>query len=343
MKKVLVIFGGLSPEHNVSIMSGLCVSKNIDKTKYQVEMCYIDKTGNWNTYNGDYNLEFEEEVKTTTIIENIIDYLKRFDVIFPVLHGENGEDGRIQGLFEYAGVKYVGSKVLGSVLAMDKAYAKTIFAKAEIKQANYLYIKRIENGYVYVDNNLNEEEYVLENILSLALKKIKFPMFVKPSNSGSSLGITKAENKEELEIAINKAAKYDSKILIEQGINGRELECAVLGNDKVIASKVGEIISADSFYDFDSKYKNSESKTVVNPDLDSDIENNIKEIAIKAYKALDCKGLARVDFFLDNNSTIYLNEINTMPGFTAISMYPKLFEASGIELKELLTKIIELA
>ena len=343
MKKVLVVFGGQSPEHEVSIMSGLCVSNNIDNKKFNIEMCYIDKKGEWNVYSGNRNLNFGQELQDLKKIDNIIDYLKGFDVIFPVLHGENGEDGNVQGLFEYARVKYVGSKVLGSALAMDKAYAKIIFGKAGIRQTKHLYIKKCNEGYVYVDNNLNEEKCSLEDILLLAVDKLSFPMFIKPSNSGSSLGISKADTKEELEKAIKEAEKYDYKILIEQGVKARELECAVLGNDHVIASKVGEIISADSFYDFDSKYKNSESKTIVNPDLDDNIEKNIQNLAIKSFKALDCKGLARVDFFLDENDNIYLNEINTMPGFTSISMYPKLFEASGVNLKDLLTKIIELA
>ena len=342
MKKILVVFGGQSPEHDVSIMSGLCVSDNIDKENFNVEMCYIDKTGQWNIYSGLCNLKFGEKLKNLVVMDNVIDYIKKFDVIFPVLHGENGEDGRIQGLFELAGVKYVGSKVLGSALAMDKAYAKIVLEKTGIKQTDYLYIKKTKQGYLYIDKKLKEKVCGLEEIVDLASKELGFPVFVKPSNSGSSLGISEAKDKQSLITAIEIAKDYDHKILIEKGIIGRELECAVLGNDTLITSKVGEIVSADEFYDYDSKYKNSDSETIVNPKLEKNIEKKVKDLAVRAVKALDCRGLARVDFFLDKDNTIYLNEVNTMPGFTNISMYPKLFEASGIELKDLLTKIIEL-
>ena len=343
MKKVLVLFGGISPEHNVSIVSGLYVSNNIDKSKYEVENCYIDKLGGWNKYNGKTDVQFEEELDGLEKIDNIIKFLSNFDVVFPVLHGTNGEDGRIQGLLEIAGVAYVGSKVLGSSLAMDKVYAKMIFEKAGIMQPDYIYAKKTDTGYIYVDKNLSEKKMSLEELIDLACNKFKFPIYVKPSNSGSSLGISEVKSKDEFKFALNLAGAFDYKILIEQGIDARELECAVYGNEDVVTSKVGEILSARKFYDFNSKYKNPESKTVINPEFNKGIEEKIQKLAIKAYKALDCKGLSRVDFFLDKDDNIYISEINTIPGFTNISMYPKLFEASGIDITELLTKIIEIA
>lgn len=343
MKKVLVIFGGESPEHDVSIVSGIYVAKNIDKNNYHVEKAYIDRKGNWFVYEGKESISFEDKLTNLKEIDNVFKFLKEFDVLFPVLHGRNGEDGRIQGLFELVNIPYVGSKVLGSSLAMDKVYAKFIFDKAGIKQAKYKYVKRIRDGYLYIDDSFNEINYSLKELISNVIKDFKFPIFVKPSNSGSSVGISEAKNEKELEKAMLLAEKYDNKIVIEEGIKGREFECSVLGNESVIASKVGEVISAAEFYDYESKYKNPNSKTIINPDLPKNIEEKMKSIAIKAFKAIDGKGLSRVDFFLDENNTIYLCEINTMPGFTDISMYPKLFEASGVAIKDLLTKLIELA
>ena len=346
--KIGIVFGGKSTEHDVSVVSGTSVIKNIDKQKYEIHPIYIEKDGTWYTYDKKLEeidvLKIGEEIKEKTKIENIIEYLKTMDVIFPVLHGLDGEDGSIQGMLEMLGIPYVGCKILASSIGLDKAYAKIIFEKAKIKQAKYEYIRKHEDKYIYVDKEFNEKILNIEEITEKIPESLKFPMFIKPSNFGSSVGISKAENKQELKEAIKLAGEYDKKILIEQGINGREVECAVLGNEDVVTSCVGEIKPADKFYSYDAKYKNSESKTQIPADIPNEISNKIREYAKKAFKALDGKGLARVDFFIEKETNeIYINEINTMPGFTEISMYPKLFEASGIKYSEILSKLIELA
>ena len=224
---------------------------------------------------------------------------------------------------------------------MDKVYAKMIFQKANINQAKAVVVNA-KNGYTYVDEELNHISTTIEEICKIVNEKLKYPVFVKPSNSGSSVGVSKAENDEELKNSIQEAAKYDKEILIEQGINGKEIECAVLGMDDVKASCVGQILSADEFYDYDSKYKNAESKTIIPADVSKEISEKIRKTAIKAFKAVKGSGLARVDFFVDKETDeIYLNEINTMPGFTNISMYPKLWENCGLTYSELLDRLIE--
>ena len=276
-------------------------------------------------------------------IENIIGYLQNLDIIFPVLHGLYGEDGTIQGLFEISKVPYVGCKVLASSIGMDKVYSKIIFEKAGLKQARYEYIRKYNDKYIYIDKQFNEKILNLEEISKLIAKNIEFPMFIKPSNSGSSVGINKADNISELKEYIEYASKFDDKILIEESIKGREVECAVLGNEEVIASCIGEIKSADKFYSYDAKYNNSESKTIIPADIPEELSRKLRGQAIKAFKSINGKGLSRVDFFIENNTgEIYINEINTMPGFTNISMYPKLFETNGIKYKELLNRIIKL-
>ena len=260
-----------------------------------------------------------------------------------MLHGKYGEDGTIQGFFELIGLPYVGCHVLSSSIGMDKAYSKIIFEKAGLKQADYEYIRKYKDKYLYVNKDFEEEILSLEAVAKKVSKKLKYPMFVKPSNAGSSVGINKAKNFEQLKDYIEIASQFDNKILIEQGINGKEIECAVLGNDEVIASCVGEIKPAEEFYSYNAKYSNEESKTEIPADLPKEISEKIRKQAIKAFKAIDGKGLARVDFFVERKSNeIYINEINTMPGFTNISMYPKLFEKSGISYKELLNRLVDL-
>ena len=343
-----VIFGGMSTEHDVSIVSGMSVIKNLNKEKYNIFPIYIDNNGEWYKYTKNLN-EIEipkvgEKIGNIEKIENQLEYIKKMDCIFPVLHGLYGEDGTIQGLFELLKIPYVGCGVLASSICMDKVYAKMIFEKAGLEQANYVYIRDNKGKYIYIDNNLNEKEYEIEKILNIIQDKIKYPMFVKPSNSGSSVGINKVTNKEELKKAIEYASKYDKKILIEEGINGREVECAILGNEETEVACVGEILSADEFYSFDSKYNNSDSLTVIPADLPKEIEEEIKRQTVKAYKAVDGRGLSRVDFFVEKETNkVIINEINTMPGFTTISMYPKLFEIAGIPYNYLLDKLIELA
>jgi len=327
MIKLGIVYGGVSTEHDISVMSAKSVIENLDKEKYEIHEIYINKYGKW------YEVIDDEKEE----IYNLIWTLKKLDVVFPVLHGLGGEDGTIQGMLEMLQVPYVGCKVLASSVGMDKVYAKIIFEKAGIPEAPYVYIKKKENGYIIVNENFEEEEFKVESIT----KKLNYPMFVKPSNSGSSVGVKKATNNEELKMAIENAGQYDNKILIEQGINAREVECAILDGTEVRASTVGEIISAEEFYSFDAKYNIPESKTIIPADISKEQIEQIQKLAIRAFKAIDGSGLARVDFFIEKDTNkIYINEINTMPGFTKISMYPKLFEAVGIKYSELLDKLI---
>lgn len=341
MKKTGVIFGGMSTENEVSIKSAKSVLKNLDKGLYEIYPIYIDKEGKW--WKCLYN-ENNGQIKNNGEIENVFKSLKEIDIAFPVLHGLYGEDGTIQGLFELLKIPYVGCHVLASSVGMDKAYTKIIFERAGLKQAKYKYIKTYKEKYIYINEDFEEEIMNIEEITRKIEKEIKFPMFIKPSNSGSSVGINKANNDEELKKYIKEASKFDEKILVEEGINGKEVECAVLGNKDVIASCIGEIKSADEFYSYDAKYNNQESRTNIPADISEKISDKIKKQAVKAFKAIDGRGLSRVDFFVEKDTNeIYINEINTLPGFTNISMYPKLFEKSGINYKELLNRLIELA
>ena len=346
--KIAVIFGGMSTEHDVSIVSGISIIKNLNKEKYEIFPIYIDQQGNWYNYlkniNEIGNVKVGDKIQEIEKLDDFISYLKKMDCIFPVLHGLYGEDGTIQGLFELLKIPYVGCKVLASSLAMDKAYAKIIFEKAGLKQAPYIYIRNDKEKYRYIEKDFTEEVLELTEIAEKIEEKLEYPMFVKPSNSGSSVGISKAKNKSELMEAIKYAEKYDKKILIEQGIQGREVECAVLGNEEPVASCVGEVFSAEEFYSFNSKYNNAQSRTQIPANLPKEIAEKVRKQAIKAFKAVDGSGLARIDFFIENGTNeVIISEINTMPGFTQISMYPKLFEAVGITYSELLSRIVELA
>ncbi len=346
--KLGVIFGGISTEHDVSVVSGTSIIEKLNKEKYDIFPIYIDKSGLWYKYTKPVEeikvLNIESSINEIQKIDNIIEYLKNLDVVFPVLHGLGGEDGSIQGMFQMLKLPYVGCGVLSSSIGMDKVYAKLVFEKAQIPQAKYEYVKVVNNQFTYISKDFQEEKLELSEIIKIIEKNIKYPMFVKPSNSGSSVGVKKAENTEELQEAIYYASQYDEKVLIEQGILGREIECAVLGNKEVISSPVGEILSSEDFYSFDAKYKNQESKTIIPADISKEISNQIRDYAIKAFKAIDGKGLSRVDFFVENKTNkVYINEINTLPGFTTISMYPKLFENLGISYQNLLDKLIDLA
>ena len=343
--RVGVIFGGMSTENEVSVVSAGSILENIDRNRFEVFPIYIDKQGKWYIFIEDgKKRELGAEVENIIEIENIEEYLQKLDVVFPVLHGLYGEDGTIQGLFELLKIPYVGCRVLASSVGMDKVYTKIVFEKAGLNQAPYEYVRKYKDTYIYIDKNFNEKISNLKEIAKKITENLEFPMFVKPSNSGSSVGVKKAENEKELIENIEYASEFDNKILIEQGINGREIECAVLGNEEVIASCIGEIKSADEFYSYDAKYKNEESKTEIPAEIPEEISEEIRKQAIKAFKAIDGKGLSRVDFFVeDKTNKIIINEINTMPGFTSISMYPKMFEKSGIPYRELITRLINLS
>ena len=343
--KIGVIFGGMSTENEVSVVSAGSILGNIDRKKFEVFPIYIDKQGKWYIFIEDgKKRELGAEVENIIEIENIEEYLQKLDVVFPVLHGLYGEDGTIQGLFELLKIPYVGCKVLASSVGMDKVYTKIVFEKAGLNQTPYEYVRKYKDTYIYIDENFDEKILDLKEIAKKITENLEFPMFVKPSNSGSSIGVKKAENEKELIENIEYASEFDNKILIEQGINGREIECAVLGNEEVIASCIGEIKSADEFYSYDAKYKNEESKTEIPAEIPEEISEEIRKQAIKAFKAIDGKGLSRVDFFVeDKTNKIIINEINTMPGFTSISMYPKMFEKSGIPYRELITRLINLS
>jgi D-alanine-D-alanine ligase len=347
--KVLVLFGGQSSEHEVSRVSAQSVLENLDKEKYDILAVGITKKGQWLPYKGEYKYistgEWEEialselsgsmNVKgpvhtVANFIENICG--EEVDIIFPVLHGANGEDGAIQGLFELAGIPYVGCNVMSSACGMDKAVSKVIFEQAGLNQGKYIVVKRqdLNNGISKIQEKVNDI--------------IGYPCFVKPANSGSSVGISKVKDPDSLLNAIEIAANYDCKILIEECIEGREIECAVLGFYSPIASIVGEIIPCNEFYDYDAKYVDDNSVICIPANLDEDTVKTIQRDAITAFNALDCSILSRVDFFVeDKTGKVIINEINTMPGFTSISMYPKLWAASGISYQELLDKLIELS
>lgn len=342
-KKLLVIFGGMSTEHEVSRVSATSVLQNINKEKYDIGIMGIDKDGNFLKYTGKIEDISSDNWKSyTNDIPDIVGYLKKFDVAFPVLHGLYGEDGTIQGLFELLKLPYVGCKVLASSVAMDKVYTKMVLDKAGIKQVPSMYIKVNQNEFVMIDDKFDEITD-FDKILLEVEKKLNYPVFVKPSNSGSSVGVSKAKNKEELILALNEAKKYDKKILVEKGINCKEVECAILENNgEVTASVLGEILPAGEFYSYESKYEDENSGLLIPANINEEMSEYIRKTAIKAFKSIDGSGLSRVDFFVDKETNeIYLNEINTMPGFTKISMYPKLCEKSGVSYTKLLDILIE--
>lgn len=346
-KKLCVIFGGESPEHEISLKSVTSVLNNLDKEKYEIYTLGITKNGKWQLYLGDWsNIEsgaWEEDerylkeafispdasFKGLFVCDNGKYEVIDIDVIFPVLHGEYGEDGTVQGLFELSHIPYVGMGVLASANAMDKTYSKIVFDAAGIPQAAWVTVS--------ASDNFEERADEIE-------EKLGYPCFVKPARTGSSVGIGKAHNRSELISALRNAAGFDRKILVEEHIDGHEVECAVLGNDDAKAAVVGEIKPTVEYYDFDAKYNDDSTVLVIPAELPQETSEKIREYSVRAFKALDGQGLSRVDFFVKySDGTVVLNEINTLPGFTNISMYPKLWDAAGICYSELLDRLIELA
>lgn len=337
---LLILFGGKSGEHDVSCLSAQSVLNNISKEKYNIITVGITKEGHW--FKTDATPEEIASGKWTEL-DNTPAYISpdpshhglilngeivKIDVIFPVMHGDFCEDGCIQGLFELSGIPYVGPGVLASSAAMDKSATKLFAASVGIPQADWLVLNAPFDA----------------SMIKAVEEKFSYPVFIKPCNAGSSLGVSKATNAKELETAIKEAAKVDGKILCEEFINGKEVECAVLGNLEPKASTVGEIIACNEFYDYNAKYVDNASILNIPATISAETMKNIQKYAVDIFKALGCRGLSRVDFFVHKETgEIYFNEINTLPGFTAISMYPKLWGFDGIPYNALIDKLIELA
>ncbi|HLA29209.1 MAG TPA: D-alanine--D-alanine ligase family protein [Syntrophales bacterium] len=327
-KTVGLFFGGLSNEADISIISAKNIIKYFDYKKYNLVLVY------WHKNNQFYILKNTEEIKDISEKNkiNVGDFSKLFDVALPITHGKYGEDGALQGLLEIQKMPYCGCRVLSSSLCMDKAVFKTFLAGHKINQVNFDFI-----------DLRNKKQSDVEKWIAKIKNNFELPVYIKPSNSGSSVGINKVTDFKNLKKAVKDAARHDDKILAEQGlINPREIEVAVLGNEELTISDPGELVLDGAFYDFDEKYENNRTQVAIPAKLDSKTKQEIKNLAEKAYHLCDCKGFARVDFFINNNK-VYLNEINTLPGFTDISMFPMLMKSAGIYYKKLINIIIKLA
>jgi D-alanine--D-alanine ligase len=346
--RLAVLFGGVSSEHEISEQSAFSVCKNLDSRKYEIYKVGITKAGTWflytgsdeNILNGNWTYD-NSNVPAALSPDRSKKVLLAFrkdgyeelpvDVVFPVLHGKNGEDGTIQGLCTLAGIPYVGCETTPSAVCMDKAITHTLLSAANIEQTHYLWF--------YADRFEKAPDIIKDKIEA----RLTFPVFVKPANAGSSVGISRVENKEDLDAAILKASKEDKKILVENSVIGQEVECAVLGNRDAMASSIGEIGASATFYDYDDKYVNGTSQQIIPANISEETARKIQSIAVRVYRLLGCTGLARVDFFVTEDNRIVLNEINTMPGFTNISMYSKLWIHDGLSYSGILDRLILLA
>ncbi|MBI4481718.1 MAG: D-alanine--D-alanine ligase [Acidobacteria bacterium] len=350
--RVGLMFGGKSGEHEISLLSAAALIRHMDRSRYEVVPIAITKTGRLATGQELRRMLPEDclsllrlprsknpvQVLGEPATQTLVTFrpggsrAEALDVIFPVLHGPYGEDGTIQGLLELADLPYVGSGVAASSLGMDKELMKKVFRNAGLPVVDFRTILR------------KDWEGRREEVARELVAQFPFPCFVKPANLGSSVGVTKVHGKTELEAAMDKAALYDRKIIVEEGLEVREIECSVLGNDDPVASVPGEVVPAREFYDYEAKYVDKGSRLLIPAPLDPDAADRVRELAVRAFRALDCAGFARVDFFVEKvNGDIYVNEINTIPGFTAISMFPKLWEASGLPFSRLIDRLIELA
>ncbi len=344
---LLLIFGGISSEHQVSCLSAASILYHMNRENYHVQTLGITKKGRWILTSAtpeaiaDGSWEYRvgnrggilSPDRTEKGVRTLLGEEIPVDCVFPVLHGKYGEDGTLQGLLDLAGITYVGSGVLASSACMDKAVTKTMIEKIHVRQAAYALTDR----YGFSTGPTETIDRIVETFGNT------YPLFVKPANAGSSVGISKVWDKRQLFDGIRKAAQEDHKVVVEEAICGREFEVAVLGNRKPQASTVGEIIASNEFYDYDAKYINELSRTEIVTDLTETKMEEIRRTAVKIYEAMGCRGLARVDFFLETDGTVVFNEINTMPGFTKISMYPKLWEASGVGYPDLIDRLIDLA
>lgn len=352
--RVGLIFGGRSGEHEVSLASAKAIMENLDRDKYEIVPIGITKKGSWllgaepaQLLAGGQGIEQDDQTGSTAVTLTGDPTVRRLiplqgkepleengvlDVIFPVMHGPYGEDGTLQGLLEMANVPYVGCGVLGSALGMDKEKMKMVFQSVGLPNVHYLVYRR------------SQWEQSPEDVMDAVEQRLGYPCFVKPVNLGSSVGVNKAHDRVELAHALRIAAEYDRKIIIEQGINCRELETAILGNDAPIASVIGEVVASGEFYDYNAKYIDNKSQVIIPANIPQETAEEVRRQALTAFLALDLSGLARVDFFLERDTgKVYINEVNTLPGFTQISMYSKLWAASGIPYPELLDRLIELA
>ncbi len=346
-KSIGLIFGGNSNEHEVSISSAKTVyqafNSEINKERFIVRSFYINKYGDWLDSDSSEKILIDESENNKTKKQEIVNREKinfldgiefqNVDVWFPLLHGFNGEDGSIHGLLRFTNKPLVGCGIIGSAIGMDKIFMKTIFSNFKLPQVNYLFFQ---------NEDLNDK-VVKNKIINEILKKLNFPIFVKPSNSGSSLGISKIINESDLLPALEKAREIDPRIIIEEGLEVREIECGIMGNSTLLTSEIGEVKYESDWYDYDSKY-NSNNKIIIPAQIDSKITKEIKEIAIQSCRALNIFGFARVDFFLEKSSNkIFLNEINTIPGFTKNSMFPMLWKASGLNIEQLVAKLVDVS
>ncbi len=345
--RVAILFGGKSAEHEISLISARNIVEAMDKKKYSIVSIGIDKQGRWGLdqgarllrRGGEKRVEFGRRGNPAAVIPGAAQNplvqlsprrpLKKIDVVFPVLHGPLGEDGTVQGLLKLADLPFVGAGVLGSAVGMDKDVMKRLLRDARIPISKFLTFERGEKDKIRFAD--------IKRVLGM-------PVFVKPANLGSSVGISKVSNSGKFPAAVREAFRYDNKILIEENIHGREIECAVLGNDKPVASLPGEIVTHHDFYSYDAKYIDDRGARLVIPaDLPVGVVRRIQRLALATFKVLCCSGMARVDFFLRGRSEIFVNEINTIPGFTKISMYPKMWDASGLSYPRLIDRLIELA
>ncbi|MCA1830725.1 MAG: D-alanine--D-alanine ligase [Actinobacteria bacterium] len=335
--RVAILYGGVSEEHEVSVASARSVLAAIDRSKYDIVPVAITKSGTWllperapDRLTG--ALPAVDEAGTAIVLRPESGALAvgegPVDVVFPLLHGPGGEDGTVQGMLDVLGIPYVGAGVAASAVGMDKSLQKPVFAAAGIPVTPWLAVRASDN---------------IDELSRRAIASFGLPLFTKPANLGSSVGVSKCKNEAELAAGIETAFAHGSVALIEKAIDGRELECAVLGNDEPEASVVGEIVPANEFYDYEAKYLNEGSKTIVPADIPDGAAQIVRTHAVQAFKAIGCAGMARVDFFLSSSGDVYLNEINTIPGFTPISMYPKLWEATGVPYAKLIDRLIELA
>lgn len=343
MKKSLcLLYGGKSAEHEVSLQTAKAVIQAVDKSKYAIQPIYITKEGKWikgGELSGPVDniqaLQFEQSPKelgsNSLAAMTQINNHQEPNIFFPLLHGPNGEDGTVQGMLELMNVPYVGNGVLASSAGMDKVIMKNLFAQAGLEQVNYV-------SFIQSTWKLDQEASYDQ-----VERELGYPCFVKPANLGSSVGINKCENRNELQAAFVDAFKYDRKIIVEQGVVAREIEIGLLGNDDPACSVAGEIIPKKEFYDYQSKYVDGDTALVIPAELSDDLYEEIKSAALTAYKTLDCAGLARIDFFVTEDRRVLINEVNTMPGFTPFSMFPLLWKHTGVEYPQLIDRLIELA